>query len=97
MINLGDGKSKLDTYLVHQAVWTGTAFLATLSAMEWPVGMAETIKFSVVESAKTFVLLEAHCQEFSITSTLSAMELPVGMAEAIKTAAALASGQRLPE
>lgn len=66
-VNHGDGKNKLGAYHAHKAVFLDTAFLATLPAKELRVGMAEIIKISVVESAKTFELLEAHCEELMET------------------------------
>ena len=44
-------------------VFLGTAFLATLPAMELRRGMVETTRISVVESVKTFEMIEAHCVE----------------------------------
>ena len=44
-------------------VFLGTAFLATLPAMELRRGVVETIGISAVESVKTIELIEAHCVE----------------------------------
>ena len=45
--NRGDGRNTLGTFHAYEAVWTGTVILATLYAMELPVGMTEAIKISV--------------------------------------------------
>lgn len=66
-VNHGDGKNKLGAYHAHKAVFLDTAFLATLPAKELRVGMAEIIKISVVESAKTFELLEVYCEDLMQT------------------------------
>lgn len=65
-VNHPQGKNMIGAFHQPVAVLADTATLATLPAREYAAGLAEVVKYGVIEDAEFFEFLEHHCDDLLV-------------------------------